>query len=1623
MSAREERRKAELIDQVAALAQRRIGGAKGEAAALFLLCYYANVAMDDLAARSAEDLYGAGLALWQFGKTRQPGTALVRVYNPRLAEHGWTSRHTVIEIVNDDMPFLVDSVTAELNQRELSVHLVIHPIVRLTRDSAGRAGAIADLGTPESFMHIEVDEQGSPAVLADIQRGVEAVLADVRAAVSDWPQTLKRVESVIAELGERPPPVPAHDIASARAFLEWMKADHFTFLGYREYAYAGDGSDLRSNVIQGSGLGMCRDESFVVFEGLRNLASLPPDVQEFVRQPILLKVNKANRRSTVHRPVFLDAISLKTFDAAGRVAGERLFLGLFTSIAYTQSPLTIPLLAEKVKRIMARAGFAPNSHDGKALQHILDTFSRNELFQASEDELFEMSLGILRLQDRQRTALFVRKDNFERFVSCFVYVPRDRYTTELRIRFQKILEAAFAGTQAAFSTHFGDDSPLVRIHSIIKTSPGRIPEYSLPDIGAQLAEASRSFADRLRDTLIGVEGEERGLARLRRYATAFPTAYREHFGPEVAVADIAKIESVLAGDTALAVNLYRAIDAPGDEIRLRVFRAGRPVPLSDVLPMLENMGLKVMGEVPYEIAPGGIAYPVWIHDFTMTARDVPEIDITTVKASFEDCFAQVWAGAVESDGFNRLVLGAQMATREVVVLRTYAKYLRQVGIPFSQAYMEDTLARYPKIARRLVDLFLAGHDPEDQKDAETKTAGLRVEIEHLLEDVTSLDDDRIIRRFLNLVRSTLRTNFFQRGADAKPKSYISVKLNSQTVEELPLPRPHVEIFVYSPRVEAVHLRGGKVARGGIRWSDRREDFRTEILGLMKAQMAKNAVIVPVGAKGGFFVKHPPPAEAGREAIQAEAIACYTTLMRGLLDITDNLGPDGVIAPKDVVRHDDDDPYLVVAADKGTATFSDIANSVSLDYKFWLGDAFASGGSAGYDHKEMGITARGAWEAVKRHFRELGRDIQTADFTVVGVGDMSGDVFGNGMLQSRHTKMLAAFDHRHIFIDPAPDPQASFAERERLFHLARSSWADYNAKLISTGGGVFERKAKSIKLTAEIKALFGIEASAITPADLIRTLLRARVDLLWLGGIGTYVKAAGESNADAGDRANDALRVDGRELMCKVVGEGANLGVTQRGRVEYSRLAQEGKGGRINTDAIDNSAGVSTSDHEVNIKILVGDVMQRGDMTLKQRDALLASMTDEVAQLVLRDNYQQPQAMSVTEAEGSAALERAARLIRMLEKTGRLNRAIEFLPDDEEITRRGATGGAMTRPELAVLLAYTKMWLYDQLLPTALPDDTALSEELLRYFPTALRRDHREAAFRHRLRREIIATEINNDLVNRAGPFFVNELMDRLGASPDDIARAYLASVGIFALRPLWASIEALDNQVHASVQYRMLRDTGRLLDRSALWLLRFMQESGGAKPFDIAATIARFAPGVTALRQSLRGAIDRHRAADLAKQAQAFVAVGVPEELAETVAALGELSAGPDLVRVSEAAGATPAPIDAAARIYFAIGDRLGFNWLREAAQRIKPETSWQRLAIAAHVDDLYAQQAELAARAVATAQGVTGIDALAATWIESHRGQLARFDAMLAELKAAPSVDLAALTVAGRELRSLIAR
>jgi glutamate dehydrogenase len=1613
MSTRDKGRKAQIVEKIAGLAASRLKGEAATTAGAYLRRFYANVAIEDLAERSVEDLYGAAMALWQFARTRPAGKAQVHVYTPRQAEHGWSSRHSVVEIVNDDMPFLVDSVTAEINRRDFTVYLVVHPVVRVQRDAKGGLKGMAEDGAKdaiaESLMHVELDEVTDPAALAGLQQGLESVLEAVRVSVADWRPVLERGRQVIAELENKPPPLPDEEIKTARDFLAWMLENHFTFLGYREYEFSGVGANAKSGLVPGKGLGLCRDDSFVIFDGLRNLGAMPPEVQEFVRAPRLMKIAKANRRSPVHRGAYLDAISIKKFGPKGQVTGEQVFLGLFTSTAYSERPIAIPLLADKIRRIVQRSGISPGSHDGKALQHILETYPRDELFQASEDDLLETSLGIVHLQERQRIALFVRRDPYERFISAMVFVPRDRFNTDLRLRFHQILAKAYAGRTSAFYVHFADDSQLVRVLFIIGTVPGKVPNVSVDDLERQLVEAGRGFADRLKDALIEKTGEAQGLATLRRYGDAFPSNYRDDFAPSQAVADIAIAERVLSGAEAIGLDLYRNVDSAPNELGFRVFNKDKPVPLSDLLPMLENMDLKVMTEAPYEIRPRDAAGgSVWLHDFTMICAS-KEVDLSAIKPIFEETFAAIWAGLAESDRFNRLVIGARLRVREVAVLRAFAKYLRQAGIPFSQSYMEDTLSAYPRIARRLVDLFLALHDPANRKDADVRANGIVVEINHLLDEVQNLDEDRILRRFLNLVRSTLRTNYFQKAADGKAKPYMSFKLDSQKLDELPLPRPLVEIWVYSPEVEAVHLRGGRVARGGIRWSDRREDFRTEILGLIKAQMVKNAVIVPVGSKGGFFMKRPPALELGRDAWLAKGIECYKTMMRGLLDITDNLSPKGVVPPQDVVRLDIDDPYLVVAADKGTATFSDIANGVARDYGFWLDDAFASGGSAGYDHKAMGITARGAWEAVKRHFRELGVDTQATDFTVVGVGDMSGDVFGNGMLRSPHIRLVAAFDHRHIFVDPNPDAAKAFAERERLFKLPRSSWADYDSELISKGGGVFDRKLKSIKLTPEIKEMLGLGVDSLTPADLMKGILKAPADLLFFGGIGNYIKASSETHAECGDRANDAIRVNGQEIRAKVVGEGANLGATQRGRVEYGQAGAGGKGGRINTDAIDNSAGVDTSDHEVNIKILVGDVVARGDMTLKQRDALLVKMTDEVAELVLRDNYLQTQALSLAERDGVAGVDRLQRLIRAQEKSGRLNRAIEFLPDDEEIAQRQAAGRGLTRPELAVMLAYAKMALYDELLASDLPDDEPLAADLEEYFPKPLRKNYEDAIKRHRLRREIIATAVTNAMINRAGIVFVNDMRERTSATSPEITRAYTVAQQVFGLRKLWGEIEALDNQVPAAAQARMLAATMQLIERATLWLLR-----NGGGPIDIAAAIKRFEPGAKQLQAAMSGVLDAARVGESAKVAQGLVADGVPAKLAETVSYLDDMVAALDIVRIAEA---VKSPVADVARLYFAVGARLGLDWLRTAAGKIKIETPWQKRAVEAVYDDLSLQQGEIARRAV---NGGKGTEVAMSAWMESNKTNLARIDGLMTELKAAPVVDLAALTVAGRELRAL---
>ena len=1606
MLGRVEQRKLEAIDAAVALAETRLGGNLVATVTRFVHQFYDHVPPDDIAARPVEDLYGAALSLWRFAETRLPGRAKLRIVNPRPAEEGWRSLRTVVEIVNDDMPFLVDSVTAALSGQGYTVHLVIHPILRVERDEEGRLTALLDADAPvngkglrESVMHVEISEETDKERIAELAQLLERVLAEVRRAVEDWAAMRETLARLRADLAKHPPPLPEDERSEGLDFLSWLEDDNFTFLGFREYRFGAGAQEGGFDIVPGSGLGILRDDAYSVFDGLRNFATLPPDVRQFLREPRLLMLTKSNRRATVHRPVHMDVICIKMFDAQGKAVGERLFIGLFTSLAYSRSPRAIPLLRRKVERTLERAGFAPASHDGKALLHILDTYPRDELFQIGEDELLDTALGILNLQDRQRIALFVRRDPFERFVSCLVYVPRDRYDTALRQRFIGILEEAFGAALDTFNTQL-DDSPLARVHFVLRTAPGALAEVDIAALEQRLAEAGRSWSDRLAEALVEAKGEKLGLALLRRYAEAFPTAYRERFAAAAAVYDIERFEELQAG-AAIAVALYRPLEAESSELRFKIYRAGAPVALSDVLPVLEHLGLKVIAEVPYAVAAKDAA-SAWMQDFTLLAPGA-EIDIGRDRARFEEAFLHLWSGAMESDGLNRLVLGAGLTWRQVVVLRLYLKVLRQAGSAYSQAYMEDTLTAHPAIARNLIALFERRFDPAAEAGRDAETAALVAAIERALDEVQSLDEDRMLRNFLLLIRKSLRTNHFQRDAAGEPKPYLSVKLASREIELLPLPRPLVEIYVLNPRVEGVHLRGGKVARGGIRWSDRKEDFRTEILGLMKAQMVKNAVIVPTGSKGGFVVKRPPAlsGKAGRDALLAEATECYKTLLRGLLDITDNIVGSRIVPPPDVVRHDGDDPYLVVAADKGTASFSDIANGVSAEYDYWLGDAFASGGSEGYDHKAMGITARGAWETVKRHFRERGTDIQTTDFTVVGVGDMSGDVFGNGMLQSPHIKLVAAFDHRHIFLDPNPDPTRSFAERQRLFRLPRSSWADYDPGLISLGGGVFERGAKSIPLSPAVRALLGLTEEHMTPAELIRALLAAPVDLLWFGGIGTYVKSAAERNADVGDRANDGLRVNAEEVRATVIGEGANLAVTQRGRVAYAL-----KGGRINTDAIDNSAGVDTSDHEVNIKILLDAVVADGDMTMKQRNALLHEMTGAVAELVLADNYLQGLALSLAEAQGASRLDQQLRVLRALERAGELDRAVEFLPDDGALAARAAEGRGFTRPELAVLMAYVKNTLADELAQSNLPDDPQLEQDLTHYFPPVLAERLGPAIAKHRLRREIIATVVANDLVNRGGITFMAETRERTGRSAGDIARAYAVVRQVFALDKFWSAVNALDNAVEASVQIEMLLAGGRLLERDTAWFLR-----GGA-PLDIQGQIDAFRPGVTALAENLSEILPPSQRAELARRADRLVARGVPLEVALGAARLDFLVSAVDIVRLGLGNGMGIVELG---RRFYAIGTQFRLDALRLAARRMKTETTWQKLAVEALIEDLYSQQAEITGRAIEIGDGFED-------WLKDRSSEMARLEALVREIEATPSADLAMLTVATRALKGFLA-
>ncbi|MEV4439308.1 NAD-glutamate dehydrogenase [Streptomyces sp. NPDC049577] len=1622
------------------------GGLDRESLTAYLQRYYLHTAPEDLTGRDPVDVFGAALSHYRLAENRPQGTANVRVHTPTVEENGWTSSHSVVEVVTDDMPFLVDSVTNELSRQNRGIHVVIHPQVIVRRDVTGRLlevlsstcdahGAGKDAVLPhdalvESWIHVEIDRETDRDDLKQITEDLLRVLSDVREAVEDWSKMRDAALRLAESLADEPTSdVPDTEIDEARELLRWLAADHFTFLGYREYELTKvtgeNGEDDTLSAVPGTGLGILRSDPSRTADGHHDghhaplsrpssasFSRLPADARAKAREHKMLVLTKANSRATVHRPSYLDYVGVKKFDAEGNVVGERRFLGLFSSAAYTESVRRVPVIRRKVAQVLADAGFSPDSHDGRDLLQILETYPRDELFQTPADRLRAIATSVLYLQERRRLRLYLRRDEYGRYYSALVYLPRDRYTTGVRLRLIDILKEELGGTSVDF-TAWNTESVLSRLHFVVRVDPGAtLPDLTDADaerIEARLVEAARSWADGFAETLTAEVGEERAAELLRRYGQAFPEGYKADHNPRSAVSDLGHLEKLTEAGGAhdFELSLYEPVGAAPGERRFKIYRTGEPVSLSAVLPVLQRLGVEVVDERPYELRCSDRT-TAWIYDFGLRMPERVEGDDARVR--FQDAFAAVWTGDAENDNFNCLVLGAGLDWRQAMVLRAYAKYLRQAGSTFSQAYMEDTLRNNVHITRLLVNLFEARMSPTLQRAGNELIDGLLEELDGALDQVASLDEDRILRSFLTVIKATLRTNHFQRDEHGKPRPYLSIKLDPQAIPDLPAPRPAFEIWVYSPRVEGVHLRFGKVARGGLRWSDRREDFRTEILGLVKAQMVKNTVIVPVGAKGGFVGKRLPDPSVDRDAWLAEGIASYKTFISGLLDITDNMVGGEVVPPKDVVRHDDDDTYLVVAADKGTATFSDIANAVAESYGFWLGDAFASGGSAGYDHKGMGITARGAWESVKRHFRELGHNTQTEDFTVVGVGDMSGDVFGNGMLLSEHIRLVAAFDHRHIFLDPNPDAAVSFAERRRLFELPRSSWADYDTALLSAGGGVHPRSAKSIPINAHVREALGIEpgVTKMTPAELMKAILRSPVDLLWNGGIGTYVKASTESHGDVGDKANDPIRVDGQDLRVKVVGEGGNLGLTQLGRIEFAL-----NGGKVNTDAIDNSAGVDTSDHEVNIKILLNALVTDGDMTVKQRNKLLAEMTDEVGELVLRNNYAQNVALANAVTQAPSLLHAHQRIMRRLVRDGHLDRALEFLPTDRQIRERLSAGRGLSQPELAVLLAYIKITAAEELLATELPDDPYLQRLLYAYFPQALRKSFGEQIDNHALRREIVTTVLVNDTVNSGGSTFLHRLREETGASLEEIVRAHSAAREIFGLNAVWDAVEGLDNEVAADVQTQVRLHSRRLVERGTRWLL-----NNRPQPLQLAETIEFFRDGVDTVWAELPKLL---RGADLEwwqSINDELAEAGVPGELALKVAGFSSVFPALDIVAIADRTG--KAPLDVA-EVYYDLADRLHITQLMDRIIELPRADRWQSMARASIREDLYAAHAALAAEVLSVGNGAATPEQRFREWEEKNAAILTRARTTLDEIRGSEAFDLANLSVAMRTMRTLL--
>lgn len=1596
----------------------------------FLKTFYTNVPKDDFDMMAPENIAFTASNHLDLAHSRQIGDApAISIITPTKKKEGWDASQTIIDIVNDDMAFLVDSVVAEIIRHKLQITVFIHPILHVYRDKKGNIKEIhakeeQDKTIGQSHIHIELNRIISEEQAKELKECLLNILQDTRYANRDWLAMRDKINEAKEALRAVPKKYTRESVAEYQEFLDYLHDNNFTLLGYREYDLKQNKGKITSKVVKGSSLGLLSDEITPVYINEAR-KSLTEAQQEYRIKQEPLTISKVNKHSTVHRPVPLDAITVKKYDDDGEVCGEILFIGLFTSVTYSRSVTDIPYLRMKVKQVIEKSQFKNASHNHKAIRHILEKYPRDEILQMSEKLLFEHVTSILRLQEKPKIALYTRTDPFGRFISCLVYIPRDRYETRLRLKLQRTLEKEIGGTCTNFKVT-QDDSPLSRVLFQIDVNKlSKAPKIDNTDLEYKLIKAGQNWEDKLREEIEDTIDEyEKAIQLFQNYGHAFPLSYQENYSVTQALLDIQKINNVIEGQK-IDLELYRQKEDGKKVIRLKLYHAGKPLALSDVLPIMENMGLDVITELPSEIQPAHCNKTIWIHDFLLEPSSKnKDVDVAAAKESFEDVFKKTWHVEMESDSLNMLAFYAHMPWQDIAILRSYIHYLRQTGIALSLPYMESAITTYPEIAKKLVTFFKDAFDPSKKEMSDTTKKKRAEDIYQSLEAVDSLDHDRVFRSLVGLILATLRTNFYQKDDKGEQKTYLSFKLDSSKIAELPQPKPYREIFVYSARVEGVHLRGDKIARGGLRWSDRHEDFRTEVLGLMKAQQVKNAIIVPMGAKGGFVVKN-PPTEGGRKAFQEEGIECYKIFIRGLLDITDNRKGVDIINPKDVVRYDENDPYLVVAADKGTASFSDIANSLSLEYGFWLGDAFASGGSAGYDHKKMGITARGAWESVKRHFRELNHDTQTQDFDVIGVGDMAGDVFGNGMLLSEHIRLIGAFNHIHIFCDPNPNPETSFKERQRLFKEVKG-WDEYNQSYLSEGGAIFERSEKSLTLTPEIKKAFDIKEDKVSPNALIRAMLKARTDLLWFGGIGTYIKATSERHADVGDKGNDNLRINATEVRAKVLGEGANLAITQEARIEYAQ-----NGGRLNADYIDNAGGVASSDDEVNIKILLGEVMRKSKhkMDIKARNKLLESMTEDVSQHVLRGNYQQAQGISLMELHAPKNILAHGKLINYLTDNADLNREIENLPTQEEIENRHRMGKGLTRPELSVLQSYAKISYTADLLNSDIVNTKAMEERLLRYFPKKLSEKYQKEIIDHRLKNEIIATTLANGIVNRMGPDFIRDRMNSCGASCEEVARAYIIVREAFGLRDIWNKIEALDGKVPASVQLKALSETARMIERTVTWFLtRF------GRKLEINRDIDAFEDGIKAVKKHMDQVVPNDLLDKIKQLTDSGVENGLPKALAHDISLMPILGSACDIIRIS-----TDYKFDfpVTARVYFEIGEYFHLDWMRQKARHLPTEGQWSGQALEGLVDQLYTCQAGLTVRILkdmgdeikkgnkgkksnSKGIGCIGCDSALQAWINDRGAQAKLLEPLFNELRRSANMDLSMLIIAEQRLRNL---